>query len=90
MNKAAGRVLRVLFFKSKFFKRSRIFPDVVMETVSVVFLVGNVLDLAEFFNIILTEGIRQGFGWRGVNAEMVAVLFSYRYFTIETVKSWAS
>ena len=46
-----------------------------METVSVVFLVGDILNLTEFFNIILTEGIRQGFGWRGVNAEMIAVLF---------------
>ena len=46
-----------------------------METVGVVFLVGDVLDDAELLSVFAAEGVSQRFAWGAVNREVIAVLF---------------
>ena len=73
VDKATSGLVREIFLKFQLIKRGRVLSDVVVETVGVVFLVGNVSNPAKLLQVILAEGIRQRFRRRRVEAKMVAL-----------------
>ena len=75
VNETARRVLRKVFFKRQLFKWRRMLANVIVEAVSVVFLVSDVFNQAKLLFVIPTERVRQRLGWRGVDAEVVAFFF---------------
>ena len=73
VDKATRCLVRKVLLKFQLFKRGWVLSNVVVETVSVVFLVGDVSNPAKLFQVILAECIGQLFCRRGVEAKVVAL-----------------
>lgn len=98
VDETTGSVVWVVLFKVQLFKWGRVLADVVVEGVGVVFLVRDVLDLAELLRVQAAEAVGQTFTWGGVDAVVVVVrvfLFplgaaSCIFLTTSKVKALAS
>ena len=73
VDETTGSVVWVVLFKVQLFKWGRVLADVVVEGVGVVFLVRDVLDLAELLRVQAAEAVGQTFTWGGVDAVVVVV-----------------